>query len=498
MQAKYLRSLFFLLFLNVIIKPVWLLGIDRGVQHAVGIDSYGLYYFIISISFYLQMVLDPGLHTHNNKSLAKDPNLLSHNLTEFLPLKFLLSVAYILATLGIGLVMVWINRYKTNASPTEQIFNISSFGLLFWVGFNQVLASFILYMRSCLSGIYLFNTDSIFSVLDRTLMIIIVGIMLWGSFLPKPFQIEWFVYAQTGSYIITALAVTVTVLSKTTEKLKRPKIKISSYSAVLVQSYPFAVLAFLMILYSQIDRTMVDNLLPDGDYQVGLYAMAYRMLDAFNQVAFLFATILLPVFTGLIHRKESLAETVRVFSRLLLIPGLLLVLTSFFYSTQIMDLLYKGQSTPYLSQVFGYLMITFLALSMVYIYGTLLTANGNLRFLNITAGAGLVVNILINIVLIPRMGVLGAVVATLATQFIVSLLQFRKSHLVFDLNTSAKESVKVFIYITVAVASFAAFHDIGLKWFYNVVVLIAFNLTFAFFTGLLNIKFFINILKFRT
>ncbi len=81
MQAKYLRSLFFLIFLNVIIKPVWLLGIDRGVQHAAGIDSYGLYYFILSISFYLQMVLDPGLHTHNNKSLAQDPNRLSENLT---------------------------------------------------------------------------------------------------------------------------------------------------------------------------------------------------------------------------------------------------------------------------------------------------------------------------------------------------------------------------------------------------------------------------------
>jgi hypothetical protein len=96
------------------------------------------------------------------------------------------------------------------------------------------------------------------------------------------------------------------------------------------------------------------------------------------------------------------------------------------------------------------------------------------------------------------MGVLGAVVATLVTQFIVSLLQFRKSHLIFDLGTSTKEAVKVLLYIVVAIGSFVVFHDIGLKWFYNVVVLIAFNLTFAFFTGLLNFKFFLNILKFRS
>src|SRR5437016_558016 len=103
MQPKFLRSLFFLLFLNIIIKPVWLLGIDRGVQRATGIESYGLYAFILSLAFYMQMALDPGLHTHNNKQLAQNPNLLSKNLSEFLPLKIILSSIYFIATLCIGI-----------------------------------------------------------------------------------------------------------------------------------------------------------------------------------------------------------------------------------------------------------------------------------------------------------------------------------------------------------------------------------------------------------
>lgn len=496
MQAKYLRSLFFLIFLNVIIKPVWLLGIDRGVQHATGIDEYGLYYFLLSISFYLQMVLDPGLHTHNNKLLAQDPNQLSNNLSEFLPLKIILSIVYIFATLAIGVVMVWL--HKDDPAGQSQQFGFSSFGLLWWIVFNQALASFILYMRSCLSGIYLFNTDSIFSVLDRSIMIILVGLLLWGGFMPKPFKIEWFVYAQTVSYCITALAVTAVVLTKSKEKLKRPRIRFKVYQDVLTKSYPFAILAFLMVLYTQIDRTMVYNMLPDGDHQLGLYAMAYRMLDAFSQVAFLFATILLPVFTGLIHRKEPLAQTVRVFARLLLIPGLILVLISFFFRDEIMVILYKNQSSLYLGQIFGWLMITFLAYSMVYIYGTLLTANGNLKFLNWTAAGGLVVNILMNLILIPIMGVLGAVVATLATQFAVSLLQFWMSHKVLSLGVSSTEMLKVLVYTVVAVASFAFMRHTGLKWYYSVAALTAFNLTFAFFTGLLNLRFFIDIIKYKS
>jgi O-antigen/teichoic acid export membrane protein len=496
MQAKYLRSLFFLLFLNLIIKPVWLLGIDRGVQRMAGIDSYGLYYFIISISFYLQMVLDPGLNTHNNKTLAQDPGKLSSNLAEFLPLKLLLSALYIIATLAIGIVMLYFNQNSaTNGSAGN--FDFVSFSLLWWVVFNQVLASFILYMRSCLSGIYLFNTDSIFSVLDRTIMIFIVGAMLWGHFMPVPFRIEWFVYAQTVSYCITALAITVVVLSKTTLKIKRPKIRWTEYSDILIRSYPFAVLAFLMVLYSQIDRTMVYKMVSDGEHEVGLYAMAYRILDAFNQVAFLFATILLPVFTGHIHRKESLNGTVRVFARLLLIPGLLLVLSSYFYKGEIMNLLYKGQTTDYLSDIFGYLMISFLALGAVYIYGTLLTANGNIRFLNITAGAGLIVNIAINLILIPIYGVLGAVIATLATQFAVSMLQFWKAHQLFRLNNSAIEMIKVIVWIMIAISSFVFLRGYISNWIFSIAALTALNLTFAFIIGLFDFKFFINILKYK-
>ncbi len=392
--------------------------------------------------------------------------------------------------------MYYLNHSGGSASGGS--FDSGFFSLLWWIALNQVLASIILYMRSCLSGIYLFNTDSIFSVLDRTLMIIMVGLMLWGNFMPKPFHIQWFVYAQTISYSITTLAVTLVVLAKAKEKLKKPRIRFRVYQDVLTKSYPFAILAFLMILYTQIDRTMVHNMLPDGDHQLGLYAMAYRMLDAFSQVAFLFATILLPVFTGLIHRKEPLAPTVQVFARLLLIPGLLLVLISFFYRNEMMDLLYKNQSSPYLGQIFGYLMITFIAYALVYIYGTLLTANGNLRFLNLTAGAGLIVNILINLILIPIMGVLGAVIATLATQFAVSLLQVWKSHREFDLEVTRKEAFKVFAFVIIAIASFALANGIGLKWYYSVIALTAFNLTFAFLTGLLNLKFFIEIIKYKS
>ena len=56
-----------------------------------------------------------------------------------------------------------------------------------------------------------------------------------------------------------------------------------------------------------------------------------------------------------------------------------------------------------------------------------------MKLLNITALAGIAVNVIVNLLLIPRMHAVGAAIASLSTQTVVSVLQlwiaFRKLHL---------------------------------------------------------------------
>src|SRR5687768_12917609 len=105
MQPRVLRSLVLLLALNVLIKPLWLLGIDREVQNLNGAAAYGLYYALFNLSLYLQILLDPGLHTWNNKTIAQNPEQLSDILSRLLPLKGILSLLYLAVTLGLGLAL---------------------------------------------------------------------------------------------------------------------------------------------------------------------------------------------------------------------------------------------------------------------------------------------------------------------------------------------------------------------------------------------------------
>jgi O-antigen/teichoic acid export membrane protein len=64
------------------------------------------------------------------------------------------------------------------------------------------------------------------------------------------------------------------------------------------------------------------------------------------------------------------------------------------------------------------------AVASNYIFGTLLTANGDLKALNIVAFSGMVGNIILNLILIPKYMVLGAALASLITQIFTSSIQF--------------------------------------------------------------------------
>ena len=95
---------------------------------------------------------------------------------------------------------------------------------------------------------------------------------------------------------------------------------------------------------------------------------------------------------------------------------------SIFYSNEIMDLLYDEHIMES-SAVFRLLMGGFIAVSTTYIFGTLLTARGKLRELNIISAIGLLINFFMNLFLIPRLMAVGSAYASLVTQVIIAFLQ---------------------------------------------------------------------------
>jgi O-antigen/teichoic acid export membrane protein len=405
LKKRFLTNLALLIFLNLLIKPFWFFGIEVGVQNRVGEEIYGFYFSLFNFAFILNILLDLGINNFNNRSIARDHDLLTDNLSAIVPLKLVLALVYA----GI----VGLSGKIIGYTPEQ-------FRMLWVLVFNQFLSSFILYFRTNISGLQYYRTDSLLSVMDRTLMILFTGLLLWGNITREPFRIEWFVYAQTLSYLLT-LITTASIVRYRSGRFFR-HLSFSRSLRILRLSYPFALLILLMSLFNRVDSVMLERLLDNGKEQAGIYAQSFRIYDAASQFSYLFAMLLLPMFSRMLRLKENVNDLIRVALPLLLVAGLSVAVIGNFYKREIIDLLYTSHS-EYSSRIFGILMVGFLFVSASYLYGTLLTANNNLRQLNWLAASTVLLNVSLNLILIPRYQARGAALASLVSQGFYALIQ---------------------------------------------------------------------------
>lgn len=448
MQRKFITSLGFLLFLNLLIKPFWLLGIDRSVQNVTGAEVYGDYFALFNFSFLFNILLDLGITNFNNRNIAQNRHLLSKHLSGIIMIRIFLAGLY----LAISLISAYVIGY-------DEI----QIKMLLVLMLNQILISFILYLRSNLAGLHLFKTDSVISVLDRTVMIAICAYLLWGRD-GSAFEIEWFIWAQTAAYIITVI-ITLMLLMRKTDFLTLNWNPLFALM-ILKKSYPFAILILLMTFYNRVDSVMLERMLADGSEQAGIYAQAFRLLDASNMIAYLFAGLLLPIFSHMLKHKEDIRNMLKLSFTLIALPAITVVLMSWFYAQEIMDLLYHGHvesSVP----VFSLLMTGFFAVSTTYIFGTLLTANGNLKQLNRMAAAGMLLNIGLNLLLIPLHKATGAAVASLITQFITAGIQVFLCMRIFNLRTDVPTMTRLVLFVVTAAVAFYFSKFLTADWMLN-------------------------------
>ncbi len=482
MQRKFVTNLALVLFLNLLIKPFWILGIEVAVQNAVGTEQYGFYYAIFNFSFLLNILLDFGITNFNNKNISQNNHLLSKHLSSIVLLRLLLAGIFAIITIAGGLII----GYTSDMMK-----------MLVAVIFNQVMISFILYLRSNLAGLHLFKTDSIISVLDRLIMIVLCGFMLVYYRTRGNFDIRWFIYAQTAAYVLTSIITLAIVMKKA--KIRRLRWRWPFFLMILKKSYPYAVLVLLMTFYNRIDGVMLERILPfrTGAVEAGIYASAYRLLDASNMIAFLFAGLLLPIFSRMIKLRQNIEDMVRLSFSLLIIPAIIVASCSYFFAFEIMDLLYRGNHIENSAAVFKILMCCFIPISSTYIFGTLLTANGNLKQLNLMASTGMLLNIVLNFILIPKMSAKGAAISSIVTQSFTALAQVLMAQKEFGFRKNYRLLSLIALFIASCIGINIFFSNLNFNWILRIVLAAFACFSVAFLTKLISIRNIYRIVKYE-
>lgn len=477
MQRVFVSNFILLLLLNLIVKPVYILGIVAEVQNKVGEDAFGVFFALSGLGFLFNIMLDLGINNFNTRQVAADEKVQPERFAKLLFLRAVLALIY--------MVVLWVAGWSLGYDAAAQ-------KLLFWLGLSQMFSAFVLFFRSNLTGLHMFRHDSIVSVLDRLLLIGALGILLWTGIAGGRFQIEWFVYAQVAAYGLTAAVALGMLVGRKMPVFIVPGLRESAL--IIRQSLPYALLIFLMMVYYRTDGVMLERMLPDGAYQAGLYAKGFTLMEAGNMVTYLFAVLLLPIFTRMLKKGEDIVPTLGLSFRWVLAGTWALTALCVTFPVEILGLRFTGNNAE-AAPVFALLMGSFMLFSLSYILSTALTARGDMKMLNRLALLGMVLNIVLNFILIPQFKAEGSAWASVLAHLAVVSGQAWHVWRVFKPRPAGAVLLRfgLFAIGTIAVLWICVLAD--LPWLWSAFSFGVASALLLFATGFLSFTRFVGILR---
>lgn len=387
---QFLRGLSWLVVLNLLIKPVWVFGIDRKVQNTVGHEAFGTWFALLNLSIILAIIADAGLTNLMNRELALGRRLSVRSLLRY---KAFLSVVYVF--LFVFVCWLW---------------HVRRWDLVWLAALTQLLSSYLVFFRNVITGHQQFRTDAWLSITDKGAMVLVCAPLLYGPFAGS-FTLHRFLWIQCGA---TALALLIALWQA--RRFHEGPEQAQPGSALFRQSAPFVLLILLMGIHTRLDAFLLERLHFHGSLEAGIYAAAYRLLDAGNTVGYMTAAFLVPFAARHLSDRALIDATTLRLRHGLLAAALGFTALCAAFAPQVMHLLYHSNDA-YSPRVLVACVAVLPAYYGIHIYGSLLTAAARFRWFNATVAGSVLLNTALNLYLIPRWGALGCCWAALASQY---------------------------------------------------------------------------------
>jgi len=203
-------------------------------------------------------------------------------------------------------------------------------------------------------------------------------------------------------------------------KLVRPRPRLAEVPAYVRASLPFAASSVFYVIYGQIDTVMLANM--RSTPEVGIYSAAFKLVALMNLVPVAMSAALLPAAFALGESNASeLRRIFRLNIRYLAAVSVPLAAAIWIFAAPIRVLL-MGPDYAGVEPLLRILAVQVVLRYLSYAPADALYALGKERQRVAIQGLASLVNVALNLVLIPRAGPAGAALATVVTELLVLLL----------------------------------------------------------------------------
>jgi O-antigen/teichoic acid export membrane protein len=373
----------------------------------LGPANYGLFNYVISFVGLFSFIVSLGIDNILNREIIKD-----HSKKDSL-----IGTAFYLKIFGslLAIFFVFIISFFT----TQNIFML---GLIWIFSLNFIPQAFNVIETYFQSQVLAKNVvrAQIFSSLIAIILKILVIVFNKGIFwLTLIFVLETFLY---GIFLLYTFR-------KYGNRIRDWKFDKHIAMNLLKDSWPLMFSGLAVGIYMKIDQVMIQNML--GSEQVGLYAVAVKLSEVWY---FIPSLICISIFPAIINAlKNNSNEFKKRIGRLFFSMFWIAMIISIFitiFSNIIIKILFGNEYLLSIPILQIHIWSTVGAFTSMALGNYLNSKNLNIILLYSTI-LGAILNIILNIILISKLGVSGAAIATLISysSATLSIFLFKKSDL---------------------------------------------------------------------
>lgn len=230
-------------------------------------------------------------------------------------------------------------------------------------------------------------------------------------------NVYWFAMANSFDYLLIAVSIYLIYRKKGGQKFK---FSIKTAKRLFAKSHYYIVSSMMVVVFAQIDRVMIKNML--GNSEVGFYSAA---LTCAGLASFVFAALIdsfrPSIFEAQKQKNELFEKRMSLLYCIIIYSSLLFSLFVALLAPLIVRILYGEAYMPAAETLrYAVWFTTFSYLGAV--RNIWILAENKQKYLWIVNLSGALCNIALNLLFIPYLGIVGAAIASVITQFFTNVV----------------------------------------------------------------------------
>lgn len=385
---KYFRNTGWMFLGRIFVLGIsFLVGIY--IARYLGPSNYGLFNYVVSFVGLFGFLTSFGIDNIASREIIKNHNRKNE----------IIATSFYIKT--IGSLLAIISVFIVSIFTTKDLFTL---GLIWIFSLNFIPQAFNIieiYFQSQVLSKKVVTAQIISNIISTILKIICITLNKGIFWLTIIYIIETCIYSSILLYSFRKFG----------NHIRNWKFDKKIAKSLLKDSWPLMLSSIAVGIYMKIDQVMIKNML--GNEQAGIYAVAVKLSEVWYFIPMLICTSLSPtIIKTLDISKELFENRLKKLYSLMFWMSFIIASTTTILAYPIIKILFGTQFLGAITVLQIYVWAG-IAVSLGVAIGQYLLANNftKISFYNTLIGA--IMNVILNLILIPKMGINGAAIATL-------------------------------------------------------------------------------------